>query len=397
MSPHLIFVIRRFWPIQTGAARTLFWIARGLRTRGYRVTVVTPRWIEGWPAEFMLDEVRVTRPSEGVTDWRSVRRFARRVYSLLRDGTERIDGVFVSGLREEAQAAVRAVGGRVPVVLRAERSGPGGDCSWQARRLGGRRLRRTCAKADAVLAPSELIQKELLAAGYDPAKTFLFPHGVPLASPPDRKDREESRLALARAEPVASTTARTALVVYLGSLAKNKNLPVLLDAWGALYRTKRSARLWLAGDGPTRYNLLRQTCGMGMESRVLLPGSFSDVDDLLKAAHLLVQPSADDCMSVAVLEAMAFRRPVIAADSPGNREIVTHDETGLLFPPDSPESLAQALVRILTDAPLAERLAAAGRKRVESRYSADTMVESHARLWERLLGDYRRSNKPRTA
>ncbi len=349
------------------------------------MTVVTPRWTEDWPAEFMLDEVRVIRPSEGVTDWRSVRRFARRVYSLLRSGTERIDGVFVSGLREEAQAAVRAVGGRVPVVLRAERSGPEGDCSWQARRLGGRRLRRVCATADAVLAPSELIYEELLAAEYDPAKTFCFPHGVPLAPPPDRGDREESRLALARAEPVAATTARTALVVYLGSLAKNKNLPVLLDAWGALYREKRSARLWLAGDGPKRYNLLRQARGMGMETRVLLPGSFSDVDDLLKAAHLLVQPSADDCMSVAVLEAMAFHRPVIAADSPGNREIITHDETGLLFRADSPVALAQSLARVLTDDLLAERLAKAGRKQVEARFSAEAMIETHGRLWERLL------------
>ena len=385
MSPHILFVIRRFWPIQTGASRTLLWAARGLRRRGFRVTVLTPRWVQGWPAEFMLDDVRVIRPADGVTDWRTGRVFFRRIHALLRGGPlrgseEKVDGVFVSGMRQEAEAVIRAVNGRVPVVLRPERSGKEGDCQWQSGRFRARRFRAACMKADAVVAPSRLIESELLAAGYDRARVRFIPHGVPIPSRPTCKAREEARLTLARAEPLASTSPKVSLAMVLGALENNKNLTTLLSGWEALHRSRRSARLWLVGDGSKRYSLLRRICSAGLESRILMPGQLSDVDDLLTAAHVLIQPSFDDCMSLAVLEAMAFARPVVAADSPGNREIVTHEETGLLFHPDSPESAAQALERIFSDGRLAERLGSAGRDRVTAHYSVERMIEAYAEV-----------------
>ena len=79
-----------------------------------------------------------------------------------------------------------------------------------------------------------------------------------------------------------------------------------------------------------------------------------------------------------VLEAMRFRKPVVATAAPGTTEVVVDGETGLLVPIGNPPLLARAIRDVIRDPALASRLGEAGRARVEAHFRADTMVAQFA-------------------
>jgi glycosyltransferase involved in cell wall biosynthesis len=85
-----------------------------------------------------------------------------------------------------------------------------------------------------------------------------------------------------------------------------------------------------------------------------------------------------------VLEAMQFRKPVVATAAPGTTEVVVDGETGLLVPVGNTMLLARAIRDVVRDKTLASRLGEAGRARVAACFRADTMVTRFAELYEKL-------------
>src|SRR5699024_4788815 len=138
------------------------------------------------------------------------------------------------------------------------------------------------------------------------------------------------------------------------------------------------------GDGPLRDRLEEQSEAFGLRGKVLFLGHREDVPALLAASDLLVLPSLYEGLPNVVLEAMRFRKPVIATAAPGTTEVVEDGETGLLVPLRKPTELARAIRRVIEDPSLANRLGEAGRARVESEFRAATMVERFAALYERI-------------
>ena len=110
----------------------------------------------------------------------------------------------------------------------------------------------------------------------------------------------------------------------------------------------------------------------------------------LWAADVLASPAVgQESFGIVLVEGMAAGLPVVATDIPGYREVVRDDVEGLLVPPGDPAALADALRRVLTDATLAARLAAAGRERARS-YAWDAVVP-------RIEEVYRRAARSRAA
>ena len=85
-----------------------------------------------------------------------------------------------------------------------------------------------------------------------------------------------------------------------------------------------------------------------------------------------------------MLEAMRFRKPVVATAAPGTTEVVVDGVTGLLVPLRDPVNLTRAIRRVIEDADLARKLGEAGRARVEAEFGAGLMVERFALLYEQL-------------
>jgi len=140
----------------------------------------------------------------------------------------------------------------------------------------------------------------------------------------------------------------------------------------------------ILGEGMLRDELSRLIHELGLERHVLLPGFRPDVLSLLKAFDLVVMPSITEGLGTSILDAMACRKAVVASAVGGIPEVVEPEVTGLLVPPRDATALGAAVVRLLRDPALAGRFAAAGRARIEQRFTADRMVQETLDLYHRL-------------
>ena len=179
------------------------------------------------------------------------------------------------------------------------------------------------------------------------------------------------------------------LALFAGRLAPQKGVADLLAALDLLQHVRPDLRTLIVGDGPLRGQLeatarafrLLDGAGAGL---VKFAGHRDDVPRLLAAADLLVLPSLYEGLPNVVLEAMQFRKPVVATAAPGTTEVVADGSTGLLVPVRTPTALAEAIRTVIGDPELARRLGAAGRSRVEAEFRAEVMVERFADLYEQL-------------
>lgn len=381
----VVLVTRRFWPLVGGAEKTLARLAAELARRGIGVTILTAGWHPRWPGAVDYRSVRVVRIGPAPRDRLSTLRYVRALARWLRCQPDPCEVVCASGLRYEAYAAIRAVGGRVPVVVRAEASGPDGDCAWQARSFAGRWIRRACLRADAVIAPSRPVWQELIAAGYSEGRVRCVPDGVPIPAPPNPAGKAAAREALAAASPAMNLPAEATLCVYTGRLERSRGLEGLVAAWAQVVARWPSARLWLVGEGPDEQVLRSQIEARKLGGRVLLAGVFDEIDELLAAADLFALPSAPGGARVALIEAMAAGLPIVAADVAEHRELISDGREALLVAPREEGGLAAAIARLMDDRPLACRLAAAARTRAVEHFSQSRMADDHLGLFEELL------------
>jgi glycosyltransferase involved in cell wall biosynthesis len=164
-----------------------------------------------------------------------------------------------------------------------------------------------------------------------------------------------------RVDPAIRKSA-TPTVLYIGRLRRYKGVDWVVRALPRIHRVAPGARLVVVGDGPNRAELERVVAKEGLAHAVEFRG-FLPRDQkrrLLQEAWVLVQPSPKEGWGLTVVEAGACGTAVVAADSPGLRDSVRRDETGLLVPYGDDDALATAIGRVLSDAALRERLERAG-------------------------------------
>jgi glycosyltransferase involved in cell wall biosynthesis len=174
------------------------------------------------------------------------------------------------------------------------------------------------------------------------------------------------------------------LVLFAGRLAEQKRVGDLLKAIDLVQHIQPDVRTLIAGDGPLRDRLAETAHAYDLNGRVRFLGHRDDVPQLLAAANLVVLPSAYEGLPNIVLEAMRFRKPVVATAAPGTTELVVDGQTGILVPVGDTKLLARAIRDIVRDPTLAHRMGEAGRARVEADFGADAMVAQFAALYEEL-------------
>jgi glycosyltransferase involved in cell wall biosynthesis len=178
--------------------------------------------------------------------------------------------------------------------------------------------------------------------------------------------------------------AEAPLALFAGRLAEQKRVDDLLKALDLLQHVQPDLRTLIAGDGPLRAQLEETTRLYHLDERVRFLGHRDDVPRLLAAADLVVLPSAYEGLPNLVLEAMRFRKPVVATAAPGTTEVVVDGQTGVLVPVGNPQLLARAIRDVVRDRELAQRLGQAGRARADASFRADAMIDQFAALYEQL-------------
>ncbi len=139
-----------------------------------------------------------------------------------------------------------------------------------------------------------------------------------------------------------------------------------------------------AGDAEYYARVVQRSRELRLESHFRFPGFESDVRSLLAHSELLVHPSHSEGFGLAILEAMASARPVVATRSGGPEEIIEDGVSGLLVPVGNPRALAEAVGRILADPALAGSLGLAAARRA-LRFTAQESARRTEALYDRLL------------
>ncbi len=170
------------------------------------------------------------------------------------------------------------------------------------------------------------------------------------------------------------------LILTVGRLTEQKGHIFLLDAAAKLVSKKPEFKLVFAGDGPKQSTLKAKVDELGLTETVLFLGVRHDVPRLLAVADIFVQPSLWEGLSLALLESLFAKLPVLATRVEGTVDVVEDGITALLVPPGNPDSLAISLRRLITDPDLRRKLADAGYQRAKNSYSIDAMCEAYQRL-----------------
>ncbi|MBN2009907.1 glycosyltransferase [candidate division KSB1 bacterium] len=168
----------------------------------------------------------------------------------------------------------------------------------------------------------------------------------------------------------------------VGSLRFEKGHEYLLDAANILKDKGISAHYYFIGEGDRRSFLENRAENLNIKDIVHFIGHRKDVLQLLPGFDLIVFPSVTEGLPVAVLEALALKKTVVASAVGGIPEVIIPGETGWLVPPANAEVLAQTLGSVLRQPDTSRQLAENGHKLVMTRYNMDRMIHDTELLYE---------------
>lgn len=235
--------------------------------------------------------------------------------------------------------------------------------------------RRLARHTDVLIAISDEIRAELLDLGVGrPDQYRVIPLGFDLApffEVDGQRGELRHRLHLAAEVP---------LVGVVGRLVPIKDLVTLFEAIARL----PDVHLAVVGDGELRESLEARTGRMGLGQRVHFTGWITDVASVMSDVDMVALTSRNEGTPVSLIEAAACGRPAVATRVGGVSMVVEHGVTGLLVPPGDPVALAAQIERLLKEPELRRRMGAAGRNRVQERFSHDRLLRDIRGLYAEL-------------
>jgi len=217
--------------------------------------------------------------------------------------------------------------------------------------------------------------------GVDAAKVRIVPNGVDPEEfkPVAETDREGGRRRLGLgSEPC---------VLFVGSLIPRKGLPFLVEAAKKIVKEHSETKFVMVGEGPLKSQLLSNLETANLSGNFKFLGNVKE--DMLPAvynsADVFALPSIQEGQGIALLEAQASARPVVAFDVGGVNEAVRNGETGLLVKRGSSEELADALLKLLSDKVLREKMGASGRRFVIENFNWDICAQKMLNVYREAL------------
>ena len=186
------------------------------------------------------------------------------------------------------------------------------------------------------------------------------------------------------------------VIGYVGRLVPIKSVDTLLRAFAGV-RREQKPRLVIVGEGPERAALESLAAGLGIADRVSFTGWRQDLEAVYRTFDITAVSSRNEGTPVALIEAMAAGRAVVATRVGGVPDVVTDESVGLLVEPGDAGALSAALESLGGDPAARRRMGAAARRSVASRYSVDRLVADLDRLYRQGLAAKRGQPPAQTA
>ncbi len=243
--------------------------------------------------------------------------------------------------------------------------------NWQLN-LDRRQIHRT----HAMTANSQSVADFYSGVGVPRDLITVIPNALPTAVSTYSKQQAREILGLKEQHRV---------VGFVGRLAAQKRLQDVVWAFQLLHQLVDEARLVLIGDGPARDALSDLATNFGCRDRIVFAGHRADASALMTAFDAFVLGSEFEGMSNSLMEAMSIGLPCVVSDIAPNRELVTDNVTGLLFPLGKSPDLAKLSATVLTDPDLANRLGQSARQHIATQHTIEKAVAAHENLYQRLM------------
>ena len=238
-----------------------------------------------------------------------------------------------------------------------------------------RTVHRSCV--DSIIGVSSQIESKYKAEGQVSSVTCIR-NGIDFEGKLIQTDRWRMRKDL-------GIDSGTCLIGTVGRLTPVKGIPYLLQAARMLLRHGVNMKVLVVGDGSIRQDLLAQTHELGISDNVVFLGHREDTDVLLQALDIFVLPSLSEGIPMALLEAMAASRPIVASRVGGIPEIIEDGVEGFLVESMDVKNLAERCRQLIESPEFARKMGEQGRKRVERDFSAKAMADRVALVYKELL------------
>ncbi len=244
-------------------------------------------------------------------------------------------------------------------------------------------LEKLTPRIDWLIAVSDAIVRKIVAENRDSTAISRIYNGVDL----ERFDEAPGRDVVRKEFGIPSDAP---VVAAIGRLEPEKGHPTLIEAWPLVHHHFPQARLLIAGEGSER-DRLEGLAAAHLRSElccdsVAFLGRRDDIPAVLAAADVVAMPSYREAQGIAILEALAAERPVVASTVGGIPEMITDGETGTLVPSHDPSALAAAIIALFTHPDRAAKLAAAGHEMVHEEFCIDYMMRDIEAIYALAVG-----------
>jgi glycosyltransferase involved in cell wall biosynthesis len=284
---------------------------------------------------------------------------------------ERIDVLHAHSFGQNAWASVIGRLTRVPAVIAHEHN-------WA---FTGRALRPVIDReliarwASAMIVVSQEARRRMIEVErIAPERLVLLPNGIRELPPGDGK-AVRTELGIGRDDPVIGTVC---------ILRAEKAIDLLVRAAALVVEDFPRLRVLIVGEGEERARVEALVEQLGLEDRVLLPGTRTDVPDVLAALDVAVLSSDYEGIPLSILEFMDAGKPIVATRVGGIPEVIEDGAHGVLVPPRNEAALAAAIGGLLRDPDAAREMGLRARDRCRREFSLDRTVERLQQLYERL-------------
>lgn len=244
---------------------------------------------------------------------------------------------------------------------------------------------RLLRQVDKFIVVNKQLIKELVSLGIPSERIIYIPNGVDV--PQDSSYEDDTRYRYRERLNLNDDK----IVIYTGRLSEEKCLDTLLKSWKIVTDYYQGASLLILGEGSNARNvedhIKKQCVQLGLQKNVHFPGWVNNVTDYLLASDAFVLPSISEGLSNSLLEAMASGLAVIAGDNPGNRQLIEHNQNGILIEPRDADRLAEVIMLLLKDSSFNKRLGIQAKATIKEKFSIAKVAQAYRRLYQELLYD----------
>jgi glycosyltransferase involved in cell wall biosynthesis len=378
-QPSVVMLLRQFYPRTGGYQNQAFRLARELLKREVTVHVVTQRHgiLPPYEEHQQIPIYRVFTFPKGYLA--SISYLASSFLWMVRN-RHRFHLIHANRSSSGLVAGLIGLVLRKPVLYKLTRGDEVEEKGFRNSVLG--RLKVQCLKltVDKFVAITEEIEEALLRLGIPAQKLVRIANGIPLDDLSSSYDKGCIKSEMGWA-------AEAVIVTFVGRLVHDKGVDWLLKVWQQVAQRHKRARLLLVGDGIERATLEAQAQSLGVTDTVAFIGRQADVFKFLVISDIFVLPSRQEGTSNALLEAMSQGLPVIVADDllGGNRGVVDDCKDGYVIRLGDDQVFVETLDQLLTDTELRKEMGRRARKKIEERFSIESVADKYCEIYSELL------------